>query len=69
MAQLETAVITRTDYGFEMTDNTGENIGNFSDWNQVAEMFRQQHFSEEYIAKRKFDLDHLAKTEIDETNE
>jgi hypothetical protein len=42
MSQLDTAVITRTNHGFEITDSAGENIGNYKHWEQVAEMFRQQ---------------------------
>jgi hypothetical protein len=32
-------------------------------------MFRKQDFSEEYIAKRRADLNRNATTKIDETNE
>jgi hypothetical protein len=69
MNELETAIITKTGHGFEVADNFGEIIGNFRDWNQVADMFRSRDFSEEYIAKRKADLDRNASTKIDETNE
>jgi hypothetical protein len=69
MDQLETAIINKTGHGFEVTDNFGDIIGSFRDWDQVAEMFRKQDFSEEYIAKRRADIDPNASTKIDETNE
>lgn len=69
MDELETAIITKTGHGFEVTDNSGEIIGTFKDWDQVADMFRKRDFSEQYIAKRRADLDRNATTKIDETNE
>ncbi|WP_035359794.1 hypothetical protein [Edaphobacter aggregans] len=69
MDELETAIITKTGHGFEVTDNYGDIIGSFKDWSQVADMFRKRDFSEEYIAKRRADLDRNATVRIDETNE
>jgi hypothetical protein len=67
--EMETAIITRTGHGYEVTDSFGGIIGSFREWRQVAEMFRRQDFSEEYIAKRKTDLERSSQTRIDETNE
>jgi hypothetical protein len=69
MDELETAIITKTGHGFEVTDNFGEIIGSFKDWNQVAEMFRKRDFSEEYIAKRRADLTRNGVATIDEVDE
>ena len=69
MDELETAIITKTGHGFEVTDNFGDILGSFKNWDQVADMFRKRDFSEEYIAKRRDDLDQNAATKIDETNE
>ena len=69
MDELETAIITKTGHGFEVTDNFGDILGSFKNWDQVADMFRKQDFSEEYIAKRRADLDRNVTTKIDETNE
>jgi len=69
MDELETAIITKTGHGFEVTDNFGEIIGSFRDWGQVADMFRSRDFSEEYIAKRRADVDRSAITKTHETNE
>lgn len=69
MDELETAIITKTGHGFEVTDNFGDILGSFNTWDQVADMFRKQDFSEEYIAKRRVDVDRNATTKIDETNE
>ena len=69
MDELETAIITKTEHGFELTDNFGEIIASFKDWNHVADMFRKRDFSEEYIAKRRADLDRNAVTTIDEMDE
>jgi hypothetical protein len=69
MDQLETAIITRNDHGFEVSDSFGEIIGNYRNWGQVAAMFREHDFSEEYIAKRKRDLERSSQTTIDESNE
>lgn len=68
MDELETAIITKTGHGFEVTDNFGEILGSFKDWDQVADMFRKRDFSEEYISKRRADLDCGATTKIDESN-
>jgi hypothetical protein len=57
MDELEAAIITKTDHGFEVTDDFGEILGSFRDWGQVADMFRKRDFSVEYIAKRRADLD------------
>jgi hypothetical protein len=57
MDELERAIITKTGHGFEVTDNFGEIIGSYKDWHQVEDMFRRNDFSEEYIAKRRGDLD------------
>jgi hypothetical protein len=69
MDELETAIITKTGHGFEVTDNFGDILGSFRNWDQVADMFRKRDFSEEYIAKRRADLDRNATTKIDEINE
>ena len=69
MDELETAIITKTGHGFEVTDNFGDIIGSFRDWEQVAEMFRSQDFSEEYIAKRRADLERASVTVIYEAND
>ena len=67
--RLETTNITRNGHGYQIADALGNVIGNFRDWSQVAEVFRGQDFSEEYIAKRKADLDQNATTTVDETND
>lgn len=64
MDELETAIIAKTNYGYEVRDNLGDIIGSFKDWDQVAELFRKQEFSEEYIANRQIDLG-----QIDDTKE
>ena len=69
MDELETASITKTGHGFEVTDNFGNIIGSFKDWNQVADMFRKRDFSEEYIAKRRADLHRNGVATIDEMDE
>ena len=69
MDELETAIITKTDHGFEVTDNFGEIIGSFSDWDHVADMFRKRDFSEEYIGKRWADLTRNGVATIDEVDE
>jgi hypothetical protein len=69
MEDLETAIITKTGHGFEITDSFGEIVGSYKDWSQVEDMFRRNDFSEEYIAKRRADLDRSSTTKIDETNE
>jgi hypothetical protein len=69
MEELETAIITKTDHGFEVTDNFGDIIGSFRNWDQVADMFRKRDFSEEYIAKRRADLDRNGVATIDEVDE
>jgi hypothetical protein len=69
MNELEVSTITKTSHGYELTDRYGDIIGSFKDWESVAAMFRKQDFSEEYIAKRLADLNRLAATTIDETNE
>jgi hypothetical protein len=69
MDELETVIITKTGHGFEVTDNFGDFIGSFRDWGQIADMFRKRDFSEEYIAKRRADLDRSATTKINETNQ
>jgi len=69
MNELETAIITKTGHGFEVTDNFGDILGSFTNWDQVADMFRKQDFSEEYIAKRRADLDRNTTIRINETNE
>lgn len=66
---LETANIVKTPHGFEITDRRGEIIANYETWEQVAGSFRQQDFSEEYIAKRKADIDRGDTVQIDETDE
>jgi hypothetical protein len=69
MDELDTAIITKTGHGFEVTDNFGDILGSFNTWDQVADMFRKQDFSEEYIAKRRVDVNRNATTKINETNE
>ena len=69
MDELETAIITKTGHGFEVTDNFGEIIGSFRDWGQVADMFRKRDFSEEYIAKRRADLSRNGVAAIDGVDE
>lgn len=69
MDELETAIITKTGHGFEVTDNFGDILGSFNTWDQVADMFPKQDFSEEYIAKRQADLNRNATSKINETNE
>ncbi len=69
MDELETAIITKTGHGYEVTDNFGDILGSFKSWDKVADMFRKRDFSEEYIAKRRADVDRNATTKIDETNE
>jgi hypothetical protein len=69
MDTLETAIITKTGHGFEVTNDFGDVIGSYSDWSRVADMFRKRDFSDEYIAKRRADLDKTSHTKIDETNE
>jgi hypothetical protein len=66
---LETANIAKTPHGFEITDSRGEIIANYETWEQVADSFRSQDFSEEYIAKRKADIDRGDSAQIDETDE
>jgi hypothetical protein len=66
---LETAIITKTGHGFEISDSFGEIIGSYKDWRQVEDMFRGNDFSEEYIAKRKADIDRQTTTRISEVNE
>jgi len=56
MNELEVSTITKTGHGYELTDSTGNIIGSFKDWEPVAEIFREQDFSEEYICKRLADL-------------
>jgi hypothetical protein len=69
MDELETAIITKTGHGYEVTDSFGEIIGSFSEWNQVADMFRRRDFSEEYMAKRRADIERASMTTMNETNE
>jgi hypothetical protein len=52
MDDLETAIITRSGDRFDLTDRFGEFIASFNNWNDVADLFRSQDYSEEYIAKR-----------------
>lgn len=69
MEELEIAIIRKTGHGYEVTDSFGDIIASFSEWSHVANLFRSQDFSEEYIAKRHADLDRGAKTKVDETKE
>jgi hypothetical protein len=69
MDELETAIITKTGHGFEVTDNFGDIIGSFRNWDQIADMFRKRDFSDEYIAKRRADLERNGGATIDEVDE
>jgi hypothetical protein len=55
-SQIETAIIIKNSHGYELTDNDGETIGFYPAWKQIADMFRRENFSEEYIAKRKAEI-------------
>ena len=69
MDELESAIITKTNHGYEVTDSFGDFIGSFSEWSKVADMFRRADFSEEYIAKRKADLERGSMTSVNEAND
>jgi hypothetical protein len=61
---IESAVIVKNSHGYELTDSDGETIGFYPEWKQIADMFRREHFSEEYIAKRKAEISRGDETTI-----
>ena len=66
MDELEASIITKTGPGFEVADIFGDILGSFTDWGQVANMYRRQGFSKEYIARRKAAVEFDAGTAIGE---
>ena len=50
---IESAVIMKNSHGYELADSDGETIGFYPEWKQIADMFRRENFSEEYIAKEE----------------
>ena len=66
--QIETAIIMKNSHGYELTDSDGETIGFFPEWKQIADMLRRENFSEEYIAKRKAEINRGDETKIDEVD-
>jgi outer membrane scaffolding protein for murein synthesis (MipA/OmpV family) len=66
---METAIITKTDSGYELSDTAGDRIHIYQSWELIAEMCRNSDYSEEYIDRRKTEVDAGGKAKIDETNE
>jgi hypothetical protein len=66
---METAIITKTDSGYELSDTAGDRIQIYQSWELIAEMFRNSDYSEEYIDRRKTEVDAGGNAKIDETNE
>jgi hypothetical protein len=66
---METTIITKTDSGYELSDTPGDRIQIFQSWEPIAEMFRYGDYSEEYIDRRKAEVDAGGSAKIDETNE
>ena len=54
---METAIITKTDSGYELSDTAGDTIQIYQSWESIAEMFRGSDYSEEYIDRRKAEVD------------
>jgi hypothetical protein len=66
---MESAIITKTDSGYELSDTSGDRIQIYQSWELIAEMFRKSDYSDEYIDLRKTEVDTAGSAKIDETDD
>jgi hypothetical protein len=66
---METAIITKTDSGYELSDTSGDRIQIYQSWELIADMFRKSDYSDEYIDLRKTEVDTAGSAKIDETDD
>ena len=66
---METAIITKTESGYELSDTSGDRIQIYQSWELIAEMFRKSDYSDEYIDLRKTEVDTAGSAKIDETDD
>jgi hypothetical protein len=66
---METAILTKTDSCYELSDSEGDPIQVYRSWDPIAEMFRNCNYSEEYIERRKSEVDAGSSAKIDESDE
>jgi hypothetical protein len=66
---MESAIITKTDSGYELSDTSGDRIQIYQSWELIAEMFRKSDYSDEYINRRKTEVDAGGSAKIDETDD
>jgi hypothetical protein len=66
---METAIITKTDSGYELSETSGDRIQIYQSWELIAEMFRKSDYSDEYIDLRKTEVDTAGSAKIDETDD
>ena len=61
---METAIITKTESGYALSDTSGDRIQIYQSWELIAEMFRKSDYSEEYIERRKTEVDAGGSAEV-----
>jgi hypothetical protein len=66
---MKSAIITKTDSGYELSDTSGDRIQIYQSWELIAEMFRKSDYSDEYIDLRKTEVDTAGSAKIDETDD
>ena len=66
---METAIITKTESGYELSEASGDRIQIYQSWELIAEMFRKSDYSDEYIDLRKTEVDTAGSAKIGETDD
>jgi hypothetical protein len=66
---METAIITKTESGYELSDTSGDRIQIYQSWDLIAEMFRKSDYSDEYIDLRKTEVDTAGSAKMDGTED
>jgi hypothetical protein len=66
---METAIISKTGSGYELSDTLRDRIQIYQSWEPIAEMFRNSDYCEEYITRRKAEVEGGGETHIDETDD
>jgi hypothetical protein len=59
---IDTATITKTEFGYEIVNSRENLVAHFRDWESLATLFRDADYSEEYIAARRAMADNEIKT-------
>ena len=66
---METAIITKTESGYELSEASGDRIQIYQSWELIAERFRKSDYPDEYIDLRKTEVDTAGSAKIDETDD